>query len=128
MSTAAIFHEQGYLAPVPILEPAECKRVLARLRKEQSHAPMDWNKAWAATSADYDALATDDRIVSLLKSLLGEDVILWGATLLKRNPGQAHAWHTDIKSAAPDGKTVSVWIGLEHTDVPLLAENRPVLA
>jgi quercetin dioxygenase-like cupin family protein len=114
---AATFHERGYVAPVPILGPGECKRILSRLRKQQSHAPLDWNKAWAATSADYYALATDDRIVELLTTLLGEDVILWGAALITRAPGQVHAWHTDIESAAPDGKTVSVWIGLSHTDV-----------
>ena len=26
-----------------------------------------------------------------------------------------HEWHTDIESAAPDGRFVSVWIGLDNT-------------
>ena len=45
----------------------------------------------------------------------GGQVILWGASLLDREPGAVHHWHTDIECAAPEARTVSVWIGLENT-------------
>jgi uncharacterized cupin superfamily protein len=50
----------------------------------------------------------------MLKQSLGNDVILWGARVVKRSPGREHRWHTDIESAFGDG-FLSVWIGLENT-------------
>src|SRR5207244_6427335 len=50
-----------------------------------------------------------------LRALLGEDIILWGASVIEREPGRIHHWHTDIESSDPDGEFVSVWIGLENT-------------
>ena len=32
----------------------------------------------------------------------------------QREPGAVHPWHCDIESSDPDGRVVSVWIGLEH--------------
>ena len=46
---------------------------------------------------------------------MGDDIVLWGSTLVKRAPGQPHPWHTDIESSHPDGGFVNVWIGLENT-------------
>jgi uncharacterized cupin superfamily protein len=94
----------------------ECRRVLARLRRRQQRPPLDWAKGWAAASPDYYAIAVQDEIVDLVRSLLGEDVLLWGASLAVRRPGDVHRWHTDIESSSPAGETVSVWIGLAGTD------------
>jgi hypothetical protein len=54
-------------------------------------------------------------LLSLLKPLLGDNIVLWGASVIERKPGQAHVWHTDIESSAPEGGFVSVWIGIENT-------------
>ena len=32
-----------------------------------------------------------------------------------RNPGDEHIWHVDMESADPDGRFVTVWVGLENT-------------
>jgi len=32
-----------------------------------------------------------------------------------RPAGQVHPWHSDIEASDPAAKSVSVWIGLEHT-------------
>ena len=53
-----------------------------------------------------------DRVVELI----GPNVVLWGAHLLIRTPGQAHPWHSDIESALVGAGTASVWIGLENTN------------
>jgi mannose-6-phosphate isomerase-like protein (cupin superfamily) len=42
-------------------------------------------------------------------------VVLWGASLVHRVPGEVHPWHSDIESSAPAARTVSVWIGLQGT-------------
>jgi quercetin dioxygenase-like cupin family protein len=37
--------------------------------------------------------------------------------VVKRKPGQGHPWHVDIETSRPNGRYVSVWIGLENTSV-----------
>ncbi len=112
----AAFEESGYVAPVPLFDERECRAILAGLLGERTVPPLDWAKGRAATSPAYYELATDDRLLDLVTELIGEDVLLWGATLLARRPGQVHHWHTDIESASATGKTVSVWIGLAETN------------
>jgi len=109
------FHERGYLGPVRVFGEAECKDILARLREEQS-PPLDWGKGWAASSVDYYDIATDERILDLVTSLLGKDVLLWGASLVESRAGSVHPWHTDVESSSPEGETLSVWIGLAQTN------------
>lgn len=111
-----VYQEQGYVAPVRLFSRDECRAILSRLERNHALPPLDWNKGWAATSPDYYALGAHDAILELVRALLGHDVILWGASLVVRGPGQVHPWHTDIESSAPDGKNLSVWIGLENTD------------
>ncbi len=110
-----LFEEQGYLQPIRVFTPSDCRVVLDYLRRPPARPPIDWHKSLAVVSSDFAAVATDDRILDLVTSLIGEDVILWGASLVVRRPNQVHPWHTDIESASPQGRTVSVWIGLENT-------------
>jgi len=110
-----LFEDHGYLPPIRVFTPPECQVVLDRLRRDPVRPPLDWQKSWGAVSVDYAAVAADDRVLDLVTSLIGGDVILWGASLVVRRPNQVHPWHTDIESACPTGRTVSVWIGLEHT-------------
>jgi ectoine hydroxylase-related dioxygenase (phytanoyl-CoA dioxygenase family) len=107
------FRTRGVLAPVPIWTPAECAAILARLRA--SLAAPEWMKGHAAVSRAFFDAGRDPRVAGLVALLLGPDVLLWGASLIVRRPGQAHRWHTDIESSDPSGGMVSVWIGLEHT-------------
>lgn len=109
------FRERGYAAPLRLLEPEECRHVLARLRGERCQAPPDWIKGWAAVSPAHYALATDDRLLDLVTALLGEDVLLWGCRLIVRRPGQTHPWHSDVESSSPSGGTASAWVGLAGT-------------
>ena len=108
------FRERGYTAPVPVFSARECRRILARLRRERARPPLDWGKGRAATSFDHYVLATHDRILDLVATLIGGDVLLWGASLIVQGPGRVHPWHTDIETASPGAETVSVWIGLSN--------------
>jgi hypothetical protein len=91
------FAQRGYLGPLSLFSRGECEETLAALMADRG-APLNWGKGWAATSAAYYALATHDPILDLVTRLLGGDVILWGASLLIREPGEVHPWHTDIES------------------------------
>jgi ectoine hydroxylase-related dioxygenase (phytanoyl-CoA dioxygenase family) len=54
-------------------------------------------------------------ILDIVRSLVGDDVMLWGASLVKRVPGQTHHWHTDIETSEQIPGTVTVWVGLQNT-------------
>jgi ectoine hydroxylase-related dioxygenase (phytanoyl-CoA dioxygenase family)/uncharacterized RmlC-like cupin family protein len=109
------FRERGYAGPVRLFSPPECRQILARLRQDQERPPLDWHKGRAVTSLAYYALATDDRILDLVTAVIGDDVLLWGASLVVRDAGQVHPWHTDVEASSQTGATVGVWIGLADT-------------
>ena len=113
---ADAFCERGYAGPTPVFSERECQSIVARLKRESLLPPLDWDKGAAATSPGYYALATHDRLLGLVTALIGEDVLLWGASLITQGSGRGHPWHTDIETAFPSGATVSVWIGLINTD------------
>ena len=105
------FEEQGFIEPVPILNQGECEEVLRRLRPY----PPDWFKGNAACCRSYYQVASRTDILDLVRLLLGEDILLWGATLTRKKAGVVHPWHTDVETSG-EGRAVTVWIGLENTN------------
>ncbi|MGI9553392.1 MAG: cupin domain-containing protein [Thermodesulfobacteriota bacterium] len=110
------FNEQGYVGPFRVLSTQECQQVLQVCREACKRCPTDWDKGYAASSRAFYEIATHPAIIEVVSALLGEDIILWGARMLSRSPNSVHPWHSDIESSDPLGKTVSVWIGIEHTN------------
>lgn len=110
----AQFAEQGFIGPLKIFAPDECRRVLELTRR--SPQPAVWFKGNAASSWPFHALATRDDILRRVALLLGDDVMLWGASLIGKRPGEAHQWHTDLETSDPTSRTVTVWIGLDNTN------------
>jgi mannose-6-phosphate isomerase-like protein (cupin superfamily) len=113
--TRSSFAEEGFAGPVSVFTPALCRFVMQHLRLGDRPPPLNWPKGIAASDRVFYDLATDPALVALVRSLLGDDLVLWGTTIVERNPGAVHHWHTDIESSAADGRFVSVWIGLENT-------------
>jgi quercetin dioxygenase-like cupin family protein len=109
------FVKQGYLPPIRVLSPRECRSFLRAVNNPRNPPPLDWYKGHAASSRAFYKIATYPAIIDVVAALLGEDVMLWGASIVNRPPDAVHAWHTDIESANPSGRTVSVWIGIEGT-------------
>lgn len=107
------FARRGVHGPIRILARQDAHRALTELVGSGA-CPLDWGKGWAAASRPYYALAGHPAIIARVVELLGPNVLLWGASLVRREPGVVHAWHSDLESAAPDGRTVSVWLGLKH--------------
>lgn len=104
--------EQGFRVR-QVLSVHECSEFLRQTAG--GPAPLDWIKGHGASSPAFYEIAARPAIVDLVAEVLGEDVMLWGASLLSKAPGAVHPWHTDIESAACNGKAVSIWIGLENT-------------
>ena len=109
------FAEQGYANPFRVLSLAECQRFLRAAMDPRKEPPLDWEKGHAATSRAFYEIGTHPALLEVVATLLGGDAMLWGASIVPRPPGAVHPWHTDIESIGPPGKTVSVWMGIEHT-------------
>ena len=111
----AAFHKEGYLAPVDLFTPAQCALIVKHYQLHARRSRHKGHKALAAHDRFFYDLAIRPSLLARLKPLLGDDIILWGASVMIRKAGDVHDWHTDIESSARDGRFVSVWVGLENT-------------
>lgn len=109
------FGEQGFLEPIRVLSKQECQRFLHAAHDKSNHLPLTWFKGQAVTNHAFYAIATHPKIIEVVKMLLGEDLLLFGAFIVKRLPNAVHPWHSDTETCVPRFKGVSVWMGLEHT-------------
>lgn len=117
------FDELGLLNPEHLFTQEECLQFLQALNvnfnllspSTWGSPKPEWIKGHAAASRVVYELATQKQIIDRLKMLLGNDVMLWGACLVRKSASEAHPWHTDIESWNAGGKLVSVWIGLNNT-------------
>lgn len=109
------FAEQGYAGPVRVLSAQDCQQFLHTIRAAAQQPSPDWEKGHAVSSRTFYEIATHPAIMETVASLLGEDVMLWGASIQTRVPDAVHPWHNDIETSDTSAKAVSVWIGLDHT-------------
>ncbi len=107
--------DDGYLGPVVLLTHEECVEMAAYLQRDDLPAPSVWRKGRAVHERLLYELACHPAILGPVVDALGPDVVLWGASSVRRKPGETHPWHSDIESCAPEGGFVSVWIGVENT-------------
>lgn len=109
------FQLEGFLGGIPFLSPSECALLTNHVLNEAPQ-PLDWHKGRAATDRLIYDLAMRQPVVELVKSLLGDNVVLWGAVIVEQSPQATHAWHTDIETSAVDAPCASIWVGLENTN------------
>jgi quercetin dioxygenase-like cupin family protein len=109
------FNEAGFLGPVRLLTRRECRSLMSYLDSRDRPTAAEWPKGAAVTDWLLYRLAANPRLLELVKLILGEDVVLWGCSIVRRGPKEVHPWHVDIETSAPDGRCISVWIGLENT-------------
>src|SRR6266699_3782354 len=105
----------GFIGPLPLFTRAQCELVLRHFRHGNPPAPLEWAKGQAASDCLVFDIATRPALLARVRSLLGNDILLWGASLITREPNEIHPWHCDIESSALGGGFVSVWIGIENT-------------
>jgi ectoine hydroxylase-related dioxygenase (phytanoyl-CoA dioxygenase family) len=106
----ATLTRDGYVGPDLFLDPRKAAEVLDGCRRPH---PRCWYKGLATVSPAAARVARHPYLVALTRDALGPDVVLWGAHMLSRGPGEAHPWHTDIETANPRGRYVTAWIALE---------------
>jgi mannose-6-phosphate isomerase-like protein (cupin superfamily) len=113
---AAHFFEQGYADPIRLFSVEECRKFLRAASDSMNSPPLDWEKGQAASSRVFYEIARHPLTLEILTTLLGENIMLWGASIVTRPPGVTHAWHSDIETARCSGTTVSLWIGIENAN------------
>lgn len=104
----------GFSAPVRLFTQDQCARIVRHWLHVKNQQPPMGRKGRAHSDRFFYDLAMRPKILSLLRPALGDDIVLWGACIVMREPGRVHAWHTDIESSVGDG-FVSIWVGLQHT-------------
>jgi quercetin dioxygenase-like cupin family protein len=109
------FHRDGFTGPIRLLTARECRVLNRHLNSDGRPLPADWHKGGAVTDWLLYRVATDPRLLELLTPILGENIVLWGCSVVRRRAREAHPWHVDIETSTPDGRYVSAWIGLENT-------------
>jgi uncharacterized cupin superfamily protein len=113
--TADDIRQLGFSSPIPMLSPAECAALDEHLNAPDRPPPLDWWKGHAPADREIYEIAAKPRLIALLRPLLGEDIVLWGAGVTSRRPGTRHPWHTDMESADPGCRVISAWIGIRNT-------------
>lgn len=119
------FDERGFISPVDLLTPLQASLVARHFDDRPRIPGLRWHKGLAATDRLVFEIATRPDLLAMLRELIGPDVVLWGASVVDREPGEAHPWHCDIETIAPDARTVTVWIGLDNTTADACLEVVP---
>ena len=108
------FARDGFMGPVPIYTPEECFDLFRLMTSDGKPRPKSWEKGHAPRNEIFYRAGSDPRLLALVAPILGPDVILWGARTVIKNPGEVHAFHTDMECSSPSGRFVSIWIGLNN--------------
>ena len=108
------FITDGYIIHKGLFSPEKCEDIIKYFNSGSLPKAIDWAKDRIATSKYIYDLASQDKIISKLKALIGNDIILWGAKFIRRKQKQKQLWHVDIESSNSIGNFISVWIGLDN--------------
>src|SRR4051812_21755167 len=109
------FARDGLIGPVPVLTSDDCRAIRRHMSDPKRPPPADWHKGGAVTDWLLYRLAASPRLLSLITPILGDDILLWGCSFVRRSPGEVHPWHVDIETCDPDGRYVTAWFGLQNT-------------
>ena len=101
----------GFVGPVRLLTQQQAAFLGRHLLSAPERRPV-WEKSLATIDPLTYETAVNPALLRLVREFIGNDIVLWGASVVVRRPGETHPWHCDIESCAPEGGLVSVWIGL----------------
>lgn len=108
------FARDGVIGPARLMGLEQCRALSRYLLGTRRIPPPVWIKGRAAGDPILARIAAHPVLMSLLTPLLGEDIVLWGASLVRKSAGKGHPWHSDIESSRPEGGFVSAWLGLQN--------------
>jgi hypothetical protein len=77
------FARDGFVGPLPLFTAAECQCIAAYLHRSEHPAPADWKKGRAVKERFLYDLAIRPTLLENVTALLGDDVVLWGASAVR---------------------------------------------
>ena len=110
------FETLGFCGPVNVLGMFARRRLIYHIKSKALKPPMNWYKGLAASDEKIRQVGCLPLIVDRVRELIGTDIVLWGANVIRRKPGQAHPWHSDMETHHAEGGFVTVWLGLENVN------------
>jgi ectoine hydroxylase-related dioxygenase (phytanoyl-CoA dioxygenase family) len=111
----AAFRERGILHPLPALSAEEAEALRRRYEAQAGFIKGRNNQKPHLLFTWLDALVRDPRVLQPVESLLGPDLLCWGAQFFAKPAGDAAyvSWHQDATYwglSSPD--VVTAWIAL----------------
>lgn len=116
------YRRDGFLSPVPILSQAEAAEFRSDLeRAEADHGTLHYLPKIHTIYEPAARLATDKRVLDVVETVLGPDILLFDVTYIIKEPrSSSHvSWHQDLTYWGFSGdEQVSMWLALSPaTDV-----------
>lgn len=108
------FQSDGFCGPLNVLGFFARRRLIKHIKSDALCQPLTWYKGLAAADPEIRKVGQSPALVNPVRHLLGSDIVLWGANIIRRKPGQRHPWHCDMESHHPGGGFVTAWLALEH--------------
>jgi non-haem Fe2+, alpha-ketoglutarate-dependent halogenase len=118
------YRREGYLAPLPAISGAQADAFRAELeafeaRYNQKATLAIRNKGYLKLTSLY-RLIHDSCVLDAVESVLGPDILCWGASLFVKDPGDPAyvAWHQDSYYWGLDPADVcSAWIAFAPSNI-----------
>ena len=114
------FLRDGFLSPAAIMDGPEAAIHRARMeRAEASFGDLHYQAKVYTILRSPMELATHPRVLEVVKSLLGPNVLLWNGTYIVKEPRTPAlvSWHQDLAYWGLDGDAqVSMWLALSRAD------------
>lgn len=120
----AAYNREGYIKPITIFNQAEITDIRSFFDEILARTLKAGRNSYSIVSAHmkygrvYDLL-TDPRMVAVIKDILGENVIGWGAQFFCKMPGdnKTISWHQDASFwPLSPSKTVTAWLAIDDAD------------
>ena len=114
------FARDGFLSPIRILDRSEALAHRRRMeRAERSFGDLHYQgKVYTILRSPME-LATHPRVLEVVNTLIGPDVLLWNGTYIVKEPHSSDhvSWHQDLAYWGLDGDDqVSMWIALSDAN------------
>ena len=111
-SSIGKYNDEGYLGPLVIFDETECENTLKALHFP--HLVQTWYKAGHEKSKRIIKAASNKKIVSIVSSLIGEDILLWRSIFIVQSKAMKHNLHLDVEHGKWSG--VTLWLGLRNLE------------
>lgn len=116
------FAERGYQSGLRVFSAEEAAAFRGQMEQAEAGG-FDESRRYYKPHLLYPflhAIATDDRVLDAVESVIGPDVMIWGSALLVKEAPDARAvhWHQDALHYGLDpSELVTAWIALTESDV-----------